>query len=302
MTYPACVRIVEVGPRDGLQNEAVAVAVPTRIALIAALQDAGLADIEVGSFVSARAVPQMADTDAVLRGMHRPGGTRYWVLVPNMQGYAQARAADVRHVAVFASASERFSQANINCSIAQSLDRFAPVIAAAHADGVRVRGYISCVLGCPFEGVIAPGAVADVAQRLTKLGCDEISLGDTIGVGTPVRTQALVRAVAEVVPIAALALHCHDTYGQALANILAGLECGIAIVDSSVGGLGGCPYAPGGTGNVASEDLVYMLDGMSIRTGVDLTRLRAAGALIGAALQRPTASRVARALDARGQP
>ncbi len=295
MSRPDRVRIVEVGPRDGLQNEAQAVSVADRVALIDALARTGLTDIEAGSFVSPKWVPRMAATADVLAAIDRPQGVRYSVLVPNMQGMAHAVAARFDEVAVFAAASETFSQRNLNCSIGESLERFAPVIAAARERGLRVRGYVSCVLGCPYEGAIEPARVARVAQGLRELGCAEISLGDTIGVGTPRTARRMLERVAEDVPIAALALHFHDTYGQALANILECLQTGVSVVDSAVAGLGGCPYARGATGNVATEDLVYMLDGMDIHTGVSLDRLIEAGALICTALNRPTASRVARA-------
>jgi hydroxymethylglutaryl-CoA lyase len=295
MTLPTSVRIVEVGPRDGLQNESGVITVDAKIALIEALQDAGLTCIEAGSFVSPNWVPQMADTAEVLARLRRKPGVTYTALVPNLRGLEQALAAGVAQIAVFAAASETFSQRNINCSIADSFLRFAPVMEKARAAGISVRGYVSCVLGCPYEGPVAPKAVADVAAKLLALGCDEISLGDTIGVGTPLRARRLVECVTETIPLRQLALHFHDTNGQALANILACLELGVAVVDSSVAGLGGCPYAAGATGNVATEDLVYMLDGMGIETGVDLPLLCAAGNQISAELGRATASKVARA-------
>jgi hydroxymethylglutaryl-CoA lyase len=296
---PEQVRIVEVGPRDGLQNEAGVVPVEAKVALIEALAEAGLRVIEAGSFVSPKWVPQMADTDQVLARLRRVPGTAYPVLVPNMQGFAAAAAAGVEEIAVFGAASESFSRRNINCSIAESLDRFRPVAAAALAQSMRVRGYVSCVLGCPYEGEIAPAAVAALAGALQEMGCYEISLGDTIGVGTPRRAQAMVATVADTVPVEKLALHFHDTYGQALANILACLELGVAVVDSAVAGLGGCPYAKGATGNVATEDVVYMLDGMGIRTGVDLRRLAAAGRMISGVLGRQPVSKVAQVLAKR---
>lgn len=292
------VRIVEVGPRDGLQNEKQIVSTETKIALIRMLADAGLKTIEATAFVSPRWVPQMADHTEVLRALPRHQGVSYPVLVPNMQGFEAALAAGATEIAVFAAASETFSQKNINCSIAESLERFAPVFAAARAAGVRVRGYVSCVLGCPYEGVVEPARVADVAEKLFAAGCYEVSLGDTIGVGTPNRTKEVFARVADCVPIASLAGHFHDTYGQALANIYAAMELGMRVFDASVSGLGGCPYAPGAAGNVATEDLVYMLDGMSVETGVDLDRLIAAGAFICGNLGRETRSRVA---QARGQ-
>jgi hydroxymethylglutaryl-CoA lyase len=296
MAFPARVRIVEVGPRDGLQNEAALVPVAAKVALIEALAAAGLQTIEVGSFVSPRWVPQMAGTAEVLSRLRPLPGVALPVLVPNLQGLDAALAAGVAEVAVFGAASEAFSRKNINCSVAESLDRFAPVVERALAAGLRVRGYVSCVLGCPYEGGVAPEAVRAVAAALAAMGCYEVSLGDTIGTGTPVHAQQMVEAVAAAVPVQRLALHFHDTYGQALANILACLELGVSVVDSSVAGLGGCPYARGASGNVATEDLVHMLHGMDIETGVDLHRLCAAGAEICAVLQRPTGSRVAKAL------
>lgn len=297
MNWPKHVKIVEVGPRDGLQNEAQPVPAQTKIALIDGLSAAGVPVIESGSFVSPKWVPQMAASAEVLAGISQMPGISYPVLTPNLQGLEAALAAGARAVAVFGAASESFSQKNINCSIAESLDRFAPVIAKALAHGVTVRGYVSCVLGCPYEGEIAPPAVVSVAQRLAEMGCTEISLGDTVGVGTPLKAQAMIDAVSAILPVSMLAAHFHDTYGQALANILAVLERGVTIVDSSVAGLGGCPYAKGASGNVASEDVVYMLHGMGIATGIDLARLIAAGNFICAALGRPNGSKVARALN-----
>ncbi|WP_454016459.1 hydroxymethylglutaryl-CoA lyase [Azospirillum sp. Marseille-Q6669] len=295
MRLPRSVRIVEVGPRDGLQNEKQIVPTAVKIGLVDRLTDAGLTAIEAGSFVSPKWVPQMADTPDVFAGIRRKEGVRYAALTPNAKGLEGALAARADEVAVFAAASESFSQKNINCSIAESLDRFVPVLEQAKARGVPVRGYVSCVLGCPYEGEIAPAAVAEVAGRLLDMGCYEVSLGDTIGTGTPAKAQAMIAAVAERVPMERLAVHFHDTYGQALANILATLEMGVAVVDSSVAGLGGCPYAKGASGNVASEDVLYMLNGLGIETGVDLDRLVAAGAYISDAIGRPTASKVARA-------
>jgi hydroxymethylglutaryl-CoA lyase len=294
--YPARVRMVEVGPRDGLQNEAKTVPAAVKIALIDRLGRAGLKAIEAGSFVSPKWVPQMADTAEVLAGIERLPGVSYPVLVPNMKGFDAAEASHVEEIAVFGAASESFSQKNINCSIDESLDRFAPVCEAAKAVGIRVRGYVSCVLGCPYEGEIAAAKVAHVSQRLAALGCYEISLGDTIGVGTPAKAERMIEAVAAVVPRERLAVHFHDTYGQALANILAALETGIATVDSSVAGLGGCPYAAGASGNVASEDVLYMLNGLGIESGVDLQALADAGAYICKELGRAPASKVAQAL------
>jgi len=300
MRLPSRVRMVEVGPRDGLQNEKQVVPTAVKIALVERLADAGLAIIESGSFVSPKWVPQMADTAELLAVIRRKPGVRYPVLVPNMKGLeAAAAATGVDEIAIFGAATESFSRRNINCSIAESLERFAPVAAAALKKGWRVRGYISCVLGCPYEGAVDPLAVADVAAKLLAMGCYEISLGDTIGVGTPAKAQAMIDAVAARVPLDRLAVHFHDTYGQALANILASLEKGIAVVDSSVAGLGGCPYAKGATGNVASEDVLYMLDGLGIETGVDLDRLSSAGRFISDFLGRAPASRVAQALAAR---
>ncbi len=296
MELPSRVKMVEVGARDGLQNEKDAVPAEVKIALIDRLSAAGLPVIEAGAFVSPRWVPQMADSAAVLAGIARRPGVSYPVLVPNMKGFQAARRAGAQEIAVFGAASEAFTQRNINCSISESIARFAPVAEAARAAGMAVRGYVSCVLGCPYEGQIAPAAVAEVAARLVDLGCAEISLGDTIGVGTPARAQAMIEAVAERVPLERLAVHFHDTYGQALVNILACLELGVATVDSSVAGLGGCPYAKGASGNVASEDVLYMLNGLGIETGVDLARLAEAGRMICQHLGRPPASNVARAL------
>jgi len=290
--------MVEVGARDGLQNEAQVVPTAVKVSLIDRLASAGLTTIEAGAFVHPKRVPQMADTAEVLAGLARRPGVRYPVLVPNETGMARALAAGVEEVAVFAAASESFSKNNINCSIEESLARFAPVMAAAASNAVPVRGYVSCTLGCPYEGAIAPGRVAEVSERLADNGCYEISLGDTIGVGTPRKARAMVEAVAARVPLAQLAVHFHDTYGQALANIHACLELGIATVDSSVAGLGGCPYAPGATGNVASEDVLYLLDGLGIETGVDLAKLAAAGRFISEHLRRQPASKVALAMAA----
>jgi hydroxymethylglutaryl-CoA lyase len=294
------VRIVEVGPRDGLQNEKTPIGVADRIAFIEQLVAAGLHTVEVGAFVSPKAIPQMVNSDQVLRGVSHLAG-EFHVLVPNEKGYEATRAADARVIAVFASASEGFSRANINCSVAESIDRFKPVVERAKADGVKVRGYISCVLGCPFDGEVKPSAVVNVADMLWELGCYEISLGDTIGVGTPLKAKALLRAVAGTVPIAHLAMHFHDTYGQALANLYAGMEEGVLVIDSAAGGLGGCPYAPGATGNVATEDVVYMLEGMGIATGVDMAKLVAASNDIGRLIGRAPVSRVAAAINAKGR-
>lgn len=302
MTCPSRVRVVEVGPRDGLQNEPVTVPADVKVALIEALAGAGVTTIEAGSFVSPRWVPQMADTADVLARLRSMPGVSLPVLVPNLQGLDRALAAGVREVAVFGAASESFSRRNINCSIAESLDRFAPVAGAARAAGLRVRGYVSCVLGCPYEGDVSADAVAKVAAALLAMGCYEISLGDTIGTGTPREARQLIERVAADVPIDRLALHFHDTYGQALANILACLDLGVSVVDAAVVGLGGCPYARGATGNVATEDLVYMLDGMGIETGIDLHALARAGQSISRHLDREPASKVARAMAATADP
>lgn len=293
------VRIIEMGPRDGLQNEKSPVSIEARIAFIEALVAAGLHTVEVGAFVSPKAIPQMASSDAVLRGVSHLTGAEFHVLVPNEKGYDAARAAGAKVVSVFAAASEGFSRANINCTVAESIERFRPVLARAKADGVPVRGYISCVLGCPFDGEIKPSAVADLANTLWDLGCYEISLGDTIGVGTPAKAKEMLRAVAANIPAAKLAMHFHDTYGQALANLYAGLEEGVRIIDAAAGGLGGCPYAPGATGNVATEDVVYMLEGMGVRTGIDMDKLVAATNEMSRLLGKPPVGRVASALNAK---
>jgi len=285
-----------VAPRDGLQNEPGAVPAAVKIELIDRLTDAGLPAVEATSFVSPKWVPQMADNAQVMAGIRRKPGVSYPVLVPNMKGLEGAMAAGVQEVAVFTAATESFSRRNTNCSIAESFERFEPVCKTALAAGIQVRGYISVVLGCPFEGEVNPEAVADVAQRLYGMGCYDVSLGDTIGVGTPGKTQRMIEAVAHRVPVSKLGGHYHDTYGQALANILASLEMGVATFDTSVAGLGGCPFAPGATGNVATEDVVYMLHGLGIETGVDMSKLLEAAQFICAALGRPTASRAGRAL------
>jgi hydroxymethylglutaryl-CoA lyase len=299
MELPRLVRMVEVGPRDGLQNEAAAVPTEVKVGLIDRLTEAGFPAIEATSFVSPKWVPQMSDAAAVMAAIKRRSGVRYPVLTPNLKGFEAALAAGCDEVAVFVAASETFSRKNINCSIMESLERARPVAAAAAAHRVRVRGYISCVLGCPYEGEVRPERVRDVAAALQAMGCYEISLGDTIGTGTPGKARALIATVGEAVPIDRQAGHFHDTYGQALANIYAALEMGVATFDSSVSGLGGCPYAKGATGNVASEDVLYLLQGLSIETGVDMTQLRIAGRYISDFLGRAPVSRVARALDAK---
>jgi len=296
---PRAVRLVEVGPRDGLQNEKATVPTEVKVALIDGLTDAGFPAVEATSFVSPKWVPQLADAADVMARIRRKAGVRYPVLTPNMKGFEAALAAKADEVAVFVAASETFSRKNINCTIAESLDRARPIFAAAKGGGVRVRGYISCVLGCPYEGEVDPRKVTEVAEALYRLGAYEVSLGDTIGVGTAGKTASLFAQVAERVPVAALAGHFHDTYGQALTNVYAAMETGVATFDCSVAGLGGCPYAKGATGNVASEDVVYLMDGLGIETGVDLTRLRIAGQAISDILGRPPVSRVARALAAK---
>jgi isopropylmalate/homocitrate/citramalate synthase len=299
MSFPRKARIVEVGPRDGLQNEAKRVPTEVKIELINRLAEAGPAAVEATAFVSPKWVPQMADNAQVFAGIRRRPGVGYPVLVPNMKGFEAARAAGAEEIAVFGAASETFSRRNINCSIAESLERFAPVVKIARASGMRVRGYISCAAGCPYEGEVKPLAVAVLAEKLHKMGCYEISLGDTIGVGTPGRIRAMIEAVAKRVPIGSLAGHYHDTYGQALANIYASLEAGVRTFDSSVAGLGGCPYAKGASGNVATEDVVYMLDGLEIETGVDLMKILRAGQFICRELGREPGSKVARAMAAK---
>lgn len=298
MIMPARVRIVEVGPRDGLQNERATIATADKIALIDRLSATGLATIEATSFVSPRWIPQLADAAEVFGGIAKRPGVRYPVLVPNEQGYDRARAAGADEVAVFTAASEAFNRSNINAGIDESIARFAPVFERARAHGVRVRGYVSTVLGCPYQGEVAAADVVRVARRLYDLGCYEISLGDTIGIGTPGKARALLRAVAGEVPMTALAVHFHDTYGQALANILACLEEGVAAIDAAVSGAGGCPYAQGASGNVASEDVVYMLHGLGIETGVDLDALADTGRWLARLLGRETGSKVGKALAA----
>ena len=295
MTLPSKVRIVEVGPRDGLQNEKQTIPTAVKIELIDRLSEAGLQTIEVGAFVSPKWVPQMADSAQVLAGIRQLPKVAYPVLTPNLQGFEAALAAGAREVSVFAAASESFSRKNTNCSIAESLERFAPIVEAAKAAEIKVRGYVSCVLGCPYEGEIAPLAVADVAQALFDMGCYEISLGDTIGAGSPEKTKTMIEAVARRVPLKKLAGHFHDTWGMAIANIYAALQSGIAVFDSSIGGLGGCPYAPGATGNVATEDVAWLLYGCGIDSGVDLEKLVDAAVWISAQLGREPISRVTRA-------
>ena len=293
------VRIVEMGPRDGLQNEKQLVSLATKLELIERLAAAGLGEIEATSFVSPKWVPQMGDHDALMRALPRRAGVSYPVLTPNLQGFHAAMEAGADYVAVFAAASEAFSKKNINCSIAESIERFLPVMAEARDRGVKVRGYVSCVIACPYEGAVAPAKVAEVAQRLVDIGCHEVSLGDTIGVGTPASVQRMLEAVAARVPLQQLAGHYHDTYGMAVANVHASYLFGLRAFDASVGGLGGCPYAQGATGNVATEDLVYLLHGLGTDTGIDLDALVDVASWISSQLGREPASRVARALLAK---
>ncbi len=296
MTLPEQVKLVEVGPRDGLQNEKTPISLEVKLQLIRYLKDAGLNTIEATSFVSAKWVPQMADHEALLGQLPLDGSVKYPVLIPNEKGFLRAQACGVKDIAVFAAASESFSQKNINCSIAESLQRFAPVCEQARAAGIRIRGYISCVLGCPYEGDIQPESVLKVAEVLNRLGCDEISLGDTIGTGTPKTVQTLLNTLNKALSIDKIAVHFHDTYGLAIANIVAALEMGVSIIDSSVSGLGGCPYAKGATGNVATEDVLYLLNGLGIKTGVDMNKLLKASYYIANELGRPPQSKVALAL------
>ncbi len=298
MALPAAVRIVEVAPRDGLQNEQAMVSTADKIELIDRLSATGLRTIEATSFVSPKWVPQMADAAEVYAGIEKRPDIAYPVLVPNPQGYARARAVGVAEVAVFTAASEAFNRKNINASIDESLERIAPVIAAARTDGVKVRGYVSTVLGCPYQGEVLLADVVRVAKALHDMGCYEVSLGDTIGVGTPAKARAMLRAVTEAVPMDALAIHFHDTWGQALANILACLEEGVTVIDAAVAGTGGCPYAKGASGNVATEDVVYMLHGMGIDTGIDLPRLADTGRWLAGVLGRETGSRAGKAMSA----
>ena len=299
MTLPKQVHIVEVGPRDGLQNEKRAVPTAVKLELIERLAAAGLPAVEATAFVSPKWVPQMADHTEVLAGLRRRPGVAYPVLTPNLKGFEAALAAGATEVAIFGAASEAFSKRNINCSIAESLERFRPVADAARTAGVRVRGYISCVVGCPYEGDVRPDKVAEVAAALQDMGCYEISLGDTIGVGTPAKMQAMIEACAKRVPVERLAGHYHDTYGQALANIYASMELGVATFDASVAGLGGCPYAAGASGNVATEDVVYLLDGLGVRTGIDLGALVDIGQWICGVLEREPATKAGRAIAAK---
>ncbi|KAM4873525.1 hydroxymethylglutaryl-CoA lyase, mitochondrial isoform 1-T1 [Thomomys bottae] len=294
-TFPKQVKIVEVGPRDGLQNEKTIVPTAVKIRLIDMLSEAGLPVIEATSFVSPKWVPQMADHSEVLRGIQKFPGISYPVLTPNMKGFEAAVAAGAKEVSIFGAVSELFTKKNANCSIAESFQRFDGIMKAAQAASIPVRGYISCTLGCPYEGKISPAKVAEVAKKLYSMGCYEISLGDTIGVGTPGLMKDMLSAVMHEVPVAALAVHCHDTYGQALANTLMALQMGVSVVDSSVAGLGGCPYAQGASGNLATEDLVYMLSGLGIHTGVNLQKLLEAGDFICQTLNRKTSSKVAQA-------
>ncbi|MFC3282520.1 hydroxymethylglutaryl-CoA lyase [Litchfieldella rifensis] len=299
MPFPKSVRLVEVAPRDGLQNEPEPIDTVTKLELIDRLGAAGIRYIEAASFVSPKWVPQMADHRDVMTGLTRREGVTYAALTPNLKGLEAALACGVEEVAVFGAASETFSHKNINCSIAESLERFAPVLERAQSAGVRVRGYVSCVLGCPYEGEIAPTKVAEVSKALYEMGCYEVSLGDTIGVGTPFAAKRMLEAVSRNIPMDKLAAHFHDTYGQALANLYAVLEEGIAVIDSSVAGLGGCPYAKGASGNVASEDIVYLLNGLGIETGIDLNRLADTGTWITQAIGRPNRSKVGVALAAK---
>lgn len=300
MALPQSATIVEVGPRDGLQNEKADILLQDKIALVEGLSSAGLSMIETGSFVSPKWVPKMADSAEVFKQVKRKQGVTYSALTPNLKGFEAAMEAGADEVAIFGAASESFSQKNINCSIAESIARFVPVIEAAQQQNIKVRGYVSCVLGCPYEGDIAPEAVKQVSKQLLDMGCYEISLGDTIGVGTPLKTQQMLNAVLQDVPVKKLAVHFHDTYGQALSNILMALQMGVNVIDAAVAGLGGCPYAKGASGNVATEDVVYMLNGMGIETGINLDALVQAGDRITKALNRSNNSKVANAMLAKG--
>jgi hydroxymethylglutaryl-CoA lyase len=298
MPLPKHVRIVEVGPRDGLQNEKQLIDIDTKVALIDCLANAGFTHIEAGSFVNPKWVPQMADSAAVFQKINRRAGVSYAALTPNIKGFERAIKANATEVAIFASASESFSQKNINCSIAESLERFKPIMQAAKAQNILVRGYVSCVVGCPYEGDIPATKVAEVANALYKMGCYEISLGDTIGVGTPIAVNTMINAVTESIPIEKIAVHFHDTYGQAIANSYAALQLGVSVIDSSIAGLGGCPYAEGASGNVATEDVLYLLKGLNIDTGINLSAAIAAGNFISNHLGRKNESKVARAMSA----
>ncbi len=297
MPLPKTVRLVEVGPRDGLQNEKLAIPTGTKIQLIENLVDAGLTYIEAGSFVNPKWVPQMADSGEVFAGITRKPGVTYAALTPNLQGFERAIAVNANEVAIFAAASEAFSQKNINCSISESIQRFQTLIDAAKSQHIPVRGYISCVAGCPYSGAVDVHTVASIAKELLAMGCYEISLGDTIGVGTAGQVKQLIETLARDIPIEKIAAHMHDTYGQALANIYAALEMGVSVIDSSVAGLGGCPYAAGATGNVATEDVVYLLNGLGIEHGVNLEKLIYAGNTISTALNKSSNSRVAKAMS-----
>lgn len=297
---PTTVKIVEVGPRDGLQNEKMPISAADKISLVNQLSAAGVSYIESGSFVSPKWVPQMATSTAVFKGISRTEGVTYAALTPNMQGFEGAMAVNANEVAIFGAASEAFSQKNINCSIEESLIRFEPIMAAAKAANIPVRGYVSCVVGCPYDGFIQPEKVAEVALKLFNMGCYEISLGDTIGVGTPASVQKMLQAVSARVPMAKLAVHFHDTYGQALANIYTALQMGVKVVDSAIAGLGGCPYAKGASGNVATEDVVYMLNGLGIKTGIDFDKLLKAGWFISDLLEKAPVSKVSNAYRAQG--
>lgn len=296
MNHPGHVTIIEVGPRDGLQNEASFVPSAKKIELINQLSQSGLSHIEITSFVSPKAIPQLADNQAVALGIDKPDTVHFSALVPNSLGMKQALQADIKEIAIFTAASETFNRRNINCSIADSIARFKPVMALAKQHKVHVRAYVSCVLGCPYEGEINPAQVIDVTRLLLELGVDEISFGDTIGVGTPLQTKRLIAALDKIVPATQIAMHFHDTYGQAIANIYAALDCGITRFDTSVAGLGGCPYAQGATGNVATEDVLYLMHGLGINTGVDIYKVVSAGDMICRLLGRKNQSRVANAL------
>jgi hydroxymethylglutaryl-CoA lyase len=301
VNLPNSVRIVEVGPRDGLQNEKQAIETTTKIELIERLTDAGLRYIEAGSFVNPALIPQMASSEDVFNKISRTPGVTYAALTPNIKGFERALAAKANEVAIFAAASEAFSHKNINCSIDESLARFIPVMEAAKAHDIPVRGYVSCVVGCPYEGDVDPEIVRHISDQLINMGCYEISLGDTIGVGTAGSVRKLIETVTKDIPVERLAVHCHDTYGQALTNIYAALQLGVQVIDSSVAGLGGCPFAKGATGNVATEDVVYLLHGLGIETGIDMDRLIAAGNFISAALGRNNQSRAALAITKKTQ-